>query len=147
MHRGGTLSELARAAGIDPSGLQSQVAEWNAASAVGEDVRFGRGGNVYDSYYGDSKSEFGPNFGPLKEPPFFAVELFSGTIGSKGGALTNADSLSIRRDGTVMNNLAFVGNASVPWIGAAYPGPGATLAVCMVAALRAAQALSDRPAR
>jgi 3-oxosteroid 1-dehydrogenase len=144
--RGDTLEDLARAAGIDPAGLELEVASWNEASRTGEDVRFGRGVSAYDRYYGDPDLDTNPNFGPLNAAPYFAVEVYSGTIGSKGGPLTDAEGLAIRRDGSTITNLALVGNASVSWIDNAYPGPGATLSVGMITAFRAASILANRSA-
>ena len=32
-----------------------------------------------------------PNLGPIDEPPYYAVKVLSGTIGTKGGPVTDAD--------------------------------------------------------
>ena len=66
------------------------MAGWNKACAEGADPDFGRGGNVYDRYGGDPEAWPAPNLGPLTEPPFYAARVLAGTIGTKGGPVTDA---------------------------------------------------------
>ena len=71
-----TLQELAEKAGIDPDGLTSTVATFNANAEKGVDPEFGRGTHPWSAWMcGDPSHEPNPNLGPLTEPPFYAVEL------------------------------------------------------------------------
>jgi hypothetical protein len=134
---------LARRLGIDPVGLTAQIARWNKACAAGVDDEFGKGGNPYDTYYGDPGRPDHPNLGPLDEPPFYGVPVLSGTIGSKGGPVTDTDGRVLAaHDDTPIPGLYAVGNAAAFWTGDGYPGPGATLGVAMTLAYRAGLALS-----
>lgn len=128
--RAGSLSELAQRVGIEPAGLTETVARWNRASQEGVDLEFGRGGNIYDRYCGDPHSA-NPNLGPLTEPPFYALRVLAGTIGTKGGPVTDTNGVVLRSDGQPVTGLYAVGNASAFWVGDAYPAPGATLGIAM----------------
>ncbi len=129
--RGGTPAELAAATGIDPAGLEHAIARWNKNCADGADPDFGRGSNPYDRYGGDPGVQPNPNLGPLDEPPYYAVRVLAGTIGTKGGPVTGTSGEVLRPDGSPVTGLYAAGNASAFWLGDAYPAPGATLAIAM----------------
>jgi 3-oxosteroid 1-dehydrogenase len=136
--RGGTLAGLAAATAVDASGLEASVVLWNAMCRHGEDEIFGRGESVYDRYYGDPSLLPGnPTLGPIDEPPYYAIEVLPGTIGTKGGPRTDPDGRVLRPDGTPVAGLYAAGNAAAGWLADAYPGPGATLGVAMVFGHRA----------
>ncbi|MBK1789171.1 FAD-dependent oxidoreductase [Prauserella cavernicola] len=142
--QGADLRELALAAGIDPDGLTETVARWNGVCAEGQDHDHGRGESIYDRYYGDPDLAHAPNLGPLDRPPFYAIRLLPGTIGSKGGPRTSVDGEVLRPDGTSIPGLYAAGNAAAAWTGDGYPGPGATLAVGMTFGYRAGRAIARR---
>jgi len=134
--RAGSVRELAAAIGVDPGGLERTVRRWNGACARGDDPDFGRGGNPYDRYGGDPAARPGPNLGPLDEPPYYAVRVLAGTIGTKGGPVTDANGAVLtaagpRGGGEPVPGLYAVGNAAAFWTGDAYPAPGATLGIGM----------------
>ena len=122
---------LAALIGVDPEGLERTVAGWNKACAEGADPDFGRGGNVYDRYGGDPEAWPAPNLGPLTEPPFYAARVLAGTIGTKGGPVTDATGTVLTEAGDPVRGLYAVGNAAAFWTGDAYPAPGATLGIGM----------------
>jgi succinate dehydrogenase/fumarate reductase flavoprotein subunit len=124
-------ARLADLIGVDADGLERTVAQWNKACAEGADPDFGRGGNPYDRYGGDPSALPAPNLGPLAEPPFYAVRVLAGTIGTKGGPVTDANGTVLTVDGTPVPGLYAVGNAAAFWTGDAYPAPGATLGIGM----------------
>ncbi len=86
---------------------------------------------AYDRYGGDPWSEQEPNLGPLTDPPYYAVRVLAGTIGTKGGPVTDANAVVRKQDGGPVPGLYAVGNAAAFWTGDAYPGPGATLGIGM----------------
>jgi 3-oxosteroid 1-dehydrogenase len=135
--RGETLGALARAAGFGGAALEATVAEWNAMCAAGRDARFARGESAYDRYYGDPALGECRNLGPLDSPPFYAIEVLPGTIGTKGGPRTDLDGRALRADGSPISGLYAAGNAAAGWLLDAYPAPGATLAVAMTFGYRA----------
>jgi 3-oxosteroid 1-dehydrogenase len=123
--------ELAGKIGVDGTRLEATVARWNASCAQGRDPDFGRGGNPYDRYGGDPGVTPNPNMAPLGKPPYYAVQVLAGTIGTKGGPVTDENGVVLRPDGQAISGLYAVGNASAFWVGDAYPAPGATLAIGM----------------
>jgi 3-oxosteroid 1-dehydrogenase len=131
MPRAGSLAGLAGLIGVDPEGLTATVARWNESCADGSDPDFGRGGNVYDRYGGDPGVTGAPNLGPLTDPPFYAVRVLAGTIGTKGGPVTGATAAVLTAAGTPIEGLYAAGNAAAFWTGDAYPAPGATLGIAM----------------
>ncbi len=128
---GGSPRELAGKIGADGTRLEAAIARWNASCEQGTDPDFGRGSNPYDRYGGDPAVTPNPNLGPLDKPPYYAVQVLAGTIGTKGGPVTDENGVVLRPDGRAISGLYAAGNASAFWIGDAYPAPGATLAVGM----------------
>jgi len=126
-----TPAGLASLIGVDPDGLERTVAQWNKACAEGTDPEFGRGGNPYDRYGGDPEAAGAPNLGPLADPPLHAVRVLAGTIGTKGGPVTDPNGRVLTLDGGLIPGLYAVGNAAAFWTGDAYPAPGATLGIGM----------------
>jgi succinate dehydrogenase/fumarate reductase flavoprotein subunit len=144
--QGDSLADLAARLSIDAGALQTTVRRWNEHCASGVDLEFGRGGNVYDRYYGDPDVEPNPNLGPLDRPPYYAVRVLAGTIGTKGGPVTDADGTVLTQAGTPIGGVFAVGNAAAFWTGDAYPGPGATLGIGMTMGYRAGlRAAARRP--
>jgi predicted oxidoreductase len=85
------------------------------------------------------------SIGPLDEPPYYGLRMLSGTIGSKGGPVTDVDGRVLDGDGEPIPGLFAVGNAAAFWTGEGYPGPGATLGVGMTFGFRAGRAATARP--
>jgi 3-oxosteroid 1-dehydrogenase len=145
--RADTLGELAEAIGIPADGLAKTVQKFNSFAAAGQDGDFGRGDSAYDRYYGDPRNRPNPNLAPLAQPPFYAIKIVPGDLGTKGGLVTDALARVLRDDGTVIDGLYAAGNASSAVMGRSYAGAGATIGPAMtfgyIAALHAAGALTD----
>ena len=130
--------DLAAKIGVDPDGLDWTIGRWNKACSDGHDPDFGRGGNAYDRYGGDPAARPAPNLGPLTDPPYYAVRVLAGTIGTKGGPITDANGVVLKAGSRAdsapsdpIPGLYAVGNAAAFWTGDAYPAPGATLGIGM----------------
>jgi 3-oxosteroid 1-dehydrogenase len=82
--KGETLEDLARQIGVDAAGLQDSARRMTEYARAGKDLDFDRGGNVFDRYYGDPRLK-NPNLGPIEKGPFYAMRLWPGEIGTKGG--------------------------------------------------------------
>ncbi|HET9971549.1 MAG TPA: 3-oxosteroid 1-dehydrogenase, partial [Streptosporangiaceae bacterium] len=128
--RADSLGELATAAGVDTDGLVKSVARFNEFAAAGKDPDFGRGDSAYDRYYGDPRLP-NPNLAALGRPPFYAVKVVPGDLGTKGGLVTDARARVLRPDGTVIDGLYAAGNASAAVMGRSYAGAGATIGPAM----------------
>ncbi|HEY5842169.1 MAG TPA: FAD-dependent oxidoreductase [Mycobacterium sp.] len=139
------LSELAAKTGIDADGLARTVAAWNANvtdAADGpapRDPDFGRGSSAYDGYWGDpnASTPAGQTLGPLDNPPYYAVPVALGAMGTKGGPRTDRDGRVMHVSGAVIPGLYAAGNAMAGVTGRAYGGAGGTIGPAMVFGYRA----------
>jgi succinate dehydrogenase/fumarate reductase flavoprotein subunit len=129
--RVGSVANLAAAIAVDADTLADTIARWNRDCAVGCDTEFGRGSNAYERFMGDPGVGPNPNLGPIDQPPYYAVRVLSGTIGTKGGPVTDPAGRVLTAAGRPVGGLYAAGNAAAFWTGDGYPGPGATLGVAM----------------
>ncbi|WP_250279882.1 FAD-dependent oxidoreductase [Frankia sp. Cppng1_Ct_nod] len=134
MVRASTVAELADTVGIPAEVLKETVSRWNRHAAESCDPDFGRGDSVFDRWWGDP--DFGDSaastIGPLDTPPFYAVEVRSGTLGTKGGPRTDPDGCVLDVDGRVIPGLYAAGNAMASVMGMTYGGAGGTLGPALV---------------
>ncbi len=142
--KGATLEELAQQIGVDAAGLKRSAARMTEFAATGKDLDFDRGGNSFDRYYGDPRLK-NPNLGPIAKGPFYAMKLFPGDIGTKGGLLTDREARVLNDQGQIIKGLYCVGNNSASVMGPAYPGAGSTLGPAMTFALRAIAEMTGKP--
>src|SRR5262249_21689054 len=142
--RASTLAELAGQVGISGEGLTETVQRFNDFARSGKDEDFGRGDSAYDRYYGDPRCRPNPNLAPLALPPYYAIKIVPGDLGTKGGLRTDEHARVLRGDGGVIPGLYAAGNASAAVMGHSYAGAGATIGPAMtfgyIAALDMARA-------
>ena len=143
--KGETLEELAANIGVDPAGLVASAARMTEFARTGKDLDFDRGGNVFDRYYGDVNVSPNPNLAPIAKGPFYAMKLFPGDIGTKGGLLTDRDARVLDGAGNVIDGLYCIGNNSASVMGPAYPGAGSTLGPALTFGYRAIAAIKGQP--
>jgi hypothetical protein len=129
--RASTLAELAATLGIDASGLESTVARFNRFAVEGRDPDFHRGESLYDRFYGDPDHAPSANLGTLEKPPFYALQVHPGAIGTKGGTRVTPDGQVLRVDGEPIPGLYAAGNVMAGVTGPGYPGAGATIGAGM----------------
>lgn len=141
--RADSLDALAKQIGVDAAGLRATVARMNGFAASGVDEDFGKGGNVFDTYYGDPTVKPNPCLAPIGEAPFYAVRIDAGDIGTKGGLVTDEHARVLRADGTCIAGLYAIGNTSASVMGASYPGAGSTLGPAMTFGYLAADHLAS----
>ncbi len=144
--RAETLDELARQAGIDADGLTATVARFNAMAARGRDDDFQRGKSAFDRFSGDPAVGPNPCLAPLDRPPFYAMKLYPGDLGTKGGLLTNEFAQVMDTNGAPMPGLYAAGNASASVMGNFYPGAGGTIGPAMTFGYIAARHASGQMA-
>ncbi len=137
------LAGLARAAGVDAEGLVKTVTRFGEFAAAGRDEDFGRGDSAYDRYYGDPRRRPNPNLAPLARPPFYAVKIVPGDLGTKGGLRTDERARVLRADGSPIEGLFAAGNASASVMGHSYAGAGATIGPAMTFGYIAARTMAD----
>jgi succinate dehydrogenase/fumarate reductase flavoprotein subunit len=126
-----SLEALASQIGVDPSGLRTTITRYNSICTTGIDTDFQKGNNAYDNFFGDPKVKPNPNMGPLETAPFYAVPVWPGDLGTKGGLLTDEFQRVLRKDGTVVEGLYACGNTAASIMGRTYLGAGSTLGPAM----------------
>ena len=128
--RADSLSDLAAKIGIDPSGLQKTVTRWNGFVRDGVDRDYGKGDSAFDKFQGDHQAPQ-PNLGTIETPPFYALPLHPGALGTKGGPRTNrmAQVMSVRNQ--PIPGLYAAGNVAASVTGPSYYGVGSTLGPAM----------------
>ncbi len=122
-----TIEELAKKVGIDPDGLVAEVDRFNGFVEKGEDPDFDRGLNSFDHYWGDNDNKPNPSLGYIKKPPFYAMQNYCGTLGTKGGPRTNADAQVLHISGKPIKGLYAAGNVMAVVSGPSYFGAGGTI--------------------
>ncbi len=143
--KGDTLESLAQQIGVNAQGLAASVQKMNDYAATGVDKDFGRGGNVFDRYYGDDSVKPNPNLAPIGKGPFYAMKLMPGELGTKGGLLTDEDARVLDEHGAIIPGLYCIGNNSASVMGPAYAGAGSTLGPAMTFGYRAVAHMNGRP--
>jgi succinate dehydrogenase/fumarate reductase flavoprotein subunit len=132
-----TLDGLAREIGVAPEGLVASVERWNEHARQGRDPDFGRGDSAYDSWSGDtSQSGRLATIGPIDAGPYYAIEMHSGTLGTKGGPRTTIDGEVLDHFDQPIPGLYAAGNAMAAPTGMVYGGAGGTLGPIIVFAYR-----------
>lgn len=129
---GPTLKGLAEKLNVPADELTRTVARWNEHVAQGSDPDFHRGESAHDLWWGDpyAKGTIEGTIGPIDTPPYYALPLTIGSLGTKGGPKVDVQARVIDLDGNVIEGLYAAGNVSSP-TGMAYTGAGGTLGPAM----------------
>ena len=132
VHRGVSLADLAAAIGVPPGTLSETVIEFNRNAAAGSDPVFGRGASVYDRFNGDpALPGAAATLGSLDEPPFYAVAIGIGALGTSGGPRTDEQGRVLARSGGTIPGLWAAGNVMAAPTATVYGGAGGTLGPAM----------------
>ena len=124
IHRGDTIEQAARAAGVlDPARAAASVAAYNAA-CLSRDDSFGRPADTLV---------------PLEEPPFYCVPLWPGGSNTSGGPRRNEFGQILDVYGTVIPGLYAAGELGQP-LGLRYPADGSNLSEALCFGQIAAEA-------
>ncbi len=129
-----TIAGLAQAIDAPADALEQSVARWNEQAERGEDTDFNRGKSLHDRWWGDPKLGNGPQatLGPLDTAPYYATQVYSGTLGTKGGPRTDCNGQVFDVDGRSIPGLYAAGNAMASAMGMTYGGAGGTLGPAVV---------------
>lgn len=146
MVKADTIEELAQKIGVDARNLAETVRRNNEFAKTGKDQDFHRGESYYDRYYGDARTSPNPCIAPIAQAPYYALPIYPGDIGTKGGALTDVNGQVVRENGEPIPGLYAVGNSAASVMGSKYPGAGATLGPAMTFGYLAAKHLAGKPA-
>lgn len=129
--KGDTIAELAAKAGIDASGLTATIERYNTGARRGVDEEFGRGEDAYQRFNGAAIHTPNPCVAPLETPPYYAVKLIPGDIGTFAGLKVDAKCRVLDAAGAPVEGLYAAGNDMVSVMGGTYPGAGITIGPAM----------------
>lgn len=134
-----TLGGLAEQLGIPAGALEATVARFNHFAGEARDPDFHRGESANDIWWGDPAYRGDPRatLGPIGHGPYYAIEVKSGCLGTKGGPQTDTHARVLDVDGCVIPGLYAAGNAMASPMGMTYGGAGGTLGPGMVFGYRA----------
>ncbi len=121
-----TIDRLAAMIDVSAPALAETIDRFNASVERGGADEFGRGEAAYDRF-----SQGGAAIRGLSEPPFFALRVLAGSLGTKGGLRTDIHGRVLRPDRSPVPGLYAAGNVSASSFANAYPGPGATIGPAM----------------
>ena len=125
--RADTWEDLAAKTQLPPERLKASIARFNEHARRGTDPDFRRGESAYDRYYGDPKVTPNPTLRALERPPFYALPVYPGDIGTNGGLATNEHAQVLDAAGDPITGLYACGNVAASIMGHSYPAAGATL--------------------
>jgi 3-oxosteroid 1-dehydrogenase len=136
MNKSKTIEELSGKIDVPFHNLKETIENWNTMAEKGIDSEFHRGENAYDHFTGDPFRKGHPNIEKIG-PPFQAIQLHSGCLGTKMGPVTNEYGQTRLNSGEIVSGLYSIGNASASLFGNTYPGAGSPTSQCLVFGYRA----------
>jgi 3-oxosteroid 1-dehydrogenase len=143
LFRANTLSGLAETIGVDANRLNATVGRMNEYAKSGVDPEFGRGQNPYDLFFGDPRVKPNPCLGSIIKPPFYAIRMDLGDVGTKGGLKADEHARVLDEHGEPISGLYAAGNCAAAPFGDAYAGAGGTLGPAATFAFVAANHIAN----
>jgi len=143
VYRADSIAALAAKTGVNADALQQTVAKMNDYARTGIDPEFGRGSDAYDKFFGDPRVTPNTCLGAIDKPPYYAVPVILGDMGTKGGLKADAQARVLNVNGAPIAGLYAVGNASGSITGNCYPGAGGTIGPAMTFGFIAANAIAE----
>jgi len=140
-----TAEELAELINVEPDTFKATFERFNEFAAKGEDPDFNRGESAYDTFNGDQSQEgIRATLQPLILPPYYAIKVEGGALGTNGGPKTDATCRVLSLNGGVINGLYAAGNAMAAPTGMVYGGAGGTIGPAMTFGYIAGKAAANR---
>lgn len=122
-----SLAGLADRIGMPAAPLLETVDRHNIDAATGRDEAFGKGSSAYNRSMGDAAHRPNPCLAPIETPPYYAIRLYPGNLGTSRGVRTDGDARAVDPAGAPIPGLCVVGNDADAVLQGSYPGPGASL--------------------
>jgi 3-oxosteroid 1-dehydrogenase len=139
LYKAETLDELCEQLKIPAATAKTAITRFNEYAVKGEDPDFNRGWSAQDRYYGDPKVKPNCSLGPIETAPFYAVQIYPGDLGTKGGLVTDEHSRVLKEDGQSIPGLYAAGNSAESMMGRTYPGAGGTIGPALTFGFLAAE--------
>lgn len=141
--RADSIAALADKLGIDREGLARTVARMNVYARTGVDEEFHKGETIYDRWQGDSEVSPNPSVGPIDQPPFYAIALWPGNLGTFCGLETDENARVLDAQGQAIAGLYAAGCDMHPIFTGSYPGGGGSIGPGMTFGYIAARSLIE----
>ena len=138
-----TIDELSEKLGVPAANVHETLKRFNANAIKGEDPDFGRGVSEQDRYYGDPSVEPNCALGPVSTGPFYAVEIFPGDLGTKGGLVTDNQARVLNEARQPIEGLYAAGNTTATVMGRTYPGAGGSIGPAFTFGFLGAEAAAE----
>lgn len=132
MKKADTIEGLAAQINVPAENLVATIERFNGFARTGKDEDFGRGSKAYDLIFADPTHGPNPGLGAIERPPYYAVAIYPGDVGTFGGILTDEFARVVREDGTVLQGLYATGNSTASVMGKTYPGAGASISPAFI---------------
>ena len=137
--RRSTLEELGQALGLPAGGLVDTVERFNGFARSGVDDDFQRGDDAYSRHHGEPGHAPNPGLGEIRRPPFFAIRLYPGNLGTVQGLRTDAHARVLDAASHPIPGLYACGADMNSIMRGHYPGGGASIGAAMTFAYIAAK--------
>jgi 3-oxosteroid 1-dehydrogenase len=136
--RADSVGSLAERIGVDRDTLEATIARYNENARRGEDPDFHR----------HERGLMAPGqVAPIELPPYYAVEIYPGALGTNGGPQIDRNGQVRKLGGGVVGGLYAAGNTAANAFGWAYPSGGGTIGNGMVFGFLAGRHAAGQPAR
>ena len=145
LYRAESLDELCEQLKIPAATAKAAITRFNEYAVKGEDPDFNRGWSAQDRYYGDPNVKPNCSLGPIETGPFYAVQIYPGDLGTKGGLVTDEHSRVMKEDGQLIPGLYAAGNSAESMMGRTYPGAGGTIGPALTFGFLAAEDAAQEP--
>lgn len=122
-----TIEALASLIGVDAQVLAKTLGDFNRGAQQGVDPQFHRGENAYNRHQGDVDHAPNPCVATIDTPPYYAVKIHPGDLGTFAGLRTDAHARVLDRREAPIDGLYAIGNDMASIFAGSYPGPGANL--------------------
>lgn len=141
-----SIEGLAERIGLDGKVLRETVDRFNALVRKGHDDDFQRGDTTFDNFWGDQSLP--PPFstlGVLDQPPYYAIKMEAGVLGTAGGPKTNANGQVVDWSDQSIPGLYVAGNTMAQVTAMGYGGAGGTLGPGMTFGFIAGRHAAQQP--
>jgi 3-oxosteroid 1-dehydrogenase len=86
------------------------------------------------------------SLGPVETSPFYAVQIYPGDLGTKGGLVIDAHARVLTEAGRPIPGLYAAGNSAASIMGRTYPGAGGTIGPALTFGFLAAESAAEAQA-
>ncbi|MBI2867372.1 MAG: FAD-binding protein [Chloroflexi bacterium] len=112
LSRGKTPRELAQKLGIDAEGLEDTVARFNDYARRGVDPEYHRGEKAFERGHSIASHQSNPCLAPLEHPPFYGVEVYYCSAGTRSGVVINGNAQVLDVNGAALPGLYACANTA-----------------------------------